>query len=557
MTVESFITHFIYSYLDRPKHVRVNFIEDGLKRDAYCINASFNGPAFQGGIEALPCELPLLNDGTTTVAGLCNVARKLIKSTGPQFESLLGFKGASLKAPHETSLWTKFCEIDMTRVVTRLMSGGAAQEIPDEFYKFESHFQQGLRLHNIYKVAQNLTKLSFKGQPLPTPANTPDLATLCVEHRFAEGLDFSLADLMLFAVYYLLFEVVVDQQPLAEEFPYTFKWYELMLHHETGRLKRLLDDLCESQVRRDKLRLLPNPRKAEFQNFTLNKCDPKSYKPRNRIFTRQPDIDVALNKLGSIEFNSDGVDLNSRPFDWTAVPDEVMSGSNLPAKRLERKKQQLESMTRAVLSMARPGDKIVDFCSGTGQLAILIAACLPDCQVVILENKGESLELARNRVEALKMTNVSFLQCNLDYFTADFDIGVSLHACGVATDIVLEKCWAKRARFVCSACCYGKVHETHELSYPRSTVFRQQAGLTNREFMFIAHAADQFHEEPVDRQQHQPNAEKAKQGLLCMDIVDTDRKLRAEEIGYTVLLTRMKPESCTPKNRLLIGNVGC
>ena len=60
---------------------------------------------------------------------------------------------------------------------------------------------------------------------------------------------------------------------------------------------------------------------------------------------------------------------------------------------------------------------------------------------------------------------------NLDYFTGSFDIGVSVHACGVATDLVLKMCLDNRADFVSCPCCYGKVQENHVLSYPRSQMF--------------------------------------------------------------------------------------
>ena len=43
---------------------------------------------------------------------------------------------------------------------------------------------------------------------------------------------------------------------------------------------------------------------------------------------------------------------------------------------------------------------------------------------------------AVKRVERLGMTNCRFFQGNMDYFSGKFDVGVSLHACGVATDLV-------------------------------------------------------------------------------------------------------------------------
>ena len=36
----------------------------------------------------------------------------------------------------------------------------------------------------------------------------------------------------------------------------------------------------------------------------------------------------------------------------------------LPKKRLEKKREQLENLVTAVIDIAKPGDVIVDFCSG-------------------------------------------------------------------------------------------------------------------------------------------------------------------------------------------------
>ena len=59
----------------------------------------------------------------------------------------------------------------------------------------------------------------------------------------------------------------------------------------------------------------------------------------------------------------------------------------------------------------------------------------------------------------------------------------------------------------------------------------------------IGHTADQTH---VD-------CEKQAQGGRAMDLIDSDRGWQAREQGYAVQLTKMTPESCTPKNNVLIG----
>ncbi len=169
--------------------------------------------------------------------------------------------------------------------------------------------------------------------------------------------------------------------------------------------------------------------------------------------------------------------------DWTAIPPSVHPlGGELPPKRLIKKCQQLESLARAVMSIAeREGSRnlrIVDFCSGGGHLGILLAHLLPESQVLLVENKEDSLRRAYDRIRG-RQKNVSLYQCNLAYFVGQFDVGISLHACGSATDMVLDKCLKAGAHFVSCPCCYGSIRtnssgqdeEEEGLTYPRSKRF--------------------------------------------------------------------------------------
>ena len=72
-------------------------------------------------------------------------------------------------------------------------------------------------------------------------------------------------------------------------------------------------------------------------------------------------------------------------------------------------------------------------------------------------------------------TNVHFLilQCNLDYFCGSFNLGMALHACGVATDLVLQRCLSVNASFVVCPCCYGSIHNTHTVQYPLSDTYKR------------------------------------------------------------------------------------
>ncbi|GAA6074585.1 glutathione S-transferase C-terminal domain-containing protein isoform X1, partial [Tachysurus ichikawai] len=44
---------------------------------------------------------------------------------------------------------------------------------------------------------------------------------------------------------------------------------------------------------------------------------------------------------------------------------------------------------------------------------------------------------------------------------------VALHACGVATDMVLDRCIQAKAGFVISPCCYGFIQNILKFSFPR------------------------------------------------------------------------------------------
>jgi len=162
--------------------------------------------------------------------------------------------------------------------------------------------------------------------------------------------------------------------------------------------------------------------------------------------------------------------------------------------------------------------------------------------VILVENKEESVRRATERIAGCAVENITVVQCNLGRFRAQFDIGVCLHACGVATDLVLAKCLSASASFVVSPCCYGAVRDGHSVKYPRSHTF-QSAGLEYEEYLALGHAADQT-ESVIG---------KSVQGRTSMCLVDSDRCALAQQYGYTTQLFVMTPTTCSPKNHVLTG----
>jgi len=149
---------------------------------------------------------------------------------------------------------------------------------------------------------------------------------------------------------------------------------------------------------------------------------------------------------------------------WTGIPQEVNpSEGELDPGRALRKRQQIENMVSLILPLLSSGDKIVEFCAGGGHLGIVVAYLRPDCQVVLVENKEESIDRALTRIQRLKLQNVSIFLSNLEHYNGSFNVGTALHACGSATDLVLRKCLTAKASFVISPCCYGSIKASKSL----------------------------------------------------------------------------------------------
>ncbi|EDW29291.1 GL18497 [Drosophila persimilis] len=559
-SVSSFLALYTYRYLNEPKNIQVNFvatkIESGkialrssqLRRELTDQHITCREAAKLPAIRDL--RLPIYEkDGNTFIAGTCAVCRELIaRQPNTELRKLLGFKESCLLAPSEASIWTRFCEVDVVDVVSRLHEGLLLKAVPDEVVRFEQHMNEPVRMHNIYKQAREQANQTENGAKIKRKhrvqidGRTPK-EQLLIEHRFAEGISFTIADLILYPLLRIVFQHCGQMLP---HFPLTSTWFSEIDSFD-GTCAKILGELYVPQAASQGEELLSIP---DCDATSLYKADPKRYKPRNRIYTSQAEVDLALAKLSELQlvFSTDSEHtFGQQTIDWQKIEPTHATSSALPQERLERKRQQLENMANAVVSLAQPGDRIVDFCSGTGHLAILLALKLPLCTIIVMENKSFSLAQAQKRALELELSNCVFYQCNIDYFVGRFDIGASLHACGTATDIVLQQCRRSVAHFVCCPCCYGSLQPMPHISYPLSQRF--QRVLSTNDYLYIAHTADQAHEMGTTN----CKPETTLQGLQCMSIVDTDRKLQSEEAGYQVILTRLKPEQCTPKNHLLVG----
>ncbi|CAH1164264.1 unnamed protein product [Phaedon cochleariae] len=478
---------------------------------------------------ALFAVWPVIVARQQIIAGLCSVARSLIR-TAKKLD-LLGFREACLMACSESSIWTRFCEIDIIQTTKTIVNNGyyenAKFSLPVDLAKFEYHLSRPVRIHNVYKVARE------KNNKKDIKSSVP-VEDLNLEHTFSEGPFMTLADVILYHCFRVIFATAPKN--ISDKIPLSVQWYNQM---KTQCLPELETELLQGQECLDIV-------EPSFTKESLYTSDPSRYRPEKRIYTKQSEIESSLKQLSHIKnliTNSLVPYGEEVEFDWSKIPVEANPvGGKLPEKRAARKFEQLENLAKAVVKLAN-GKKcrIVDFCSGSGHLGILVAYLLPACEIILVENKEQSLSRAKERMEILKLANITIVQSNLDYYKGKFDIGVALHACGVATDLVIQSCMHNMAHFVVCPCCYGGVKNCHHLSYPLSDDFKY---LTYGSYLNFAHAADQTHD--LDNV-------KTQQGYFCMDIVDTDRRLYSESCGYEVHLGKLQPTSCTNKNNLLVG----
>ncbi|KAM9026766.1 glutathione S-transferase C-terminal domain-containing protein isoform 1-T1 [Ara ararauna] len=538
------------------------------------------------------CCLPavVVKDGKFCRAGLSVVLRHVIQKTYEADPSkkdvleLLGFKQTCLKACAEVSQWTRLCEISIPLAVEEFLtvSPDHCQTIPSAILQLERKLGEPVRVHNDDKirrqklqqqkaavpllakaVAEEGRTLEMHEHPIPSlelsiafskllvqeasdavsreaahirRTKTSDLPLL--DHVFAEGLYFTIADIVLLPCIHQFLVSCKTQGKNLLNLPLISSWYQRV--QEVPGVKK-----AAAKCNMEFLQLpeLMSASGEQLQDFS-SVPDELEAENEDSHFIGGPRPTMTKLMENGVEAKFAPHPCPTWTLDWAHLPSAVTPGEGKMSKdRALRKQQQLDNLASAVTKLAKPGDVIVDFCSGGGHVGIVLAHMMPSCQVVLIENKELSLIRAKDRSDELGLNNVWFIQANLDYFNGTFNIGVALHACGVATDMVIEHCIKAQAAFVISPCCYGFIQNTVKFKYPRSHQFKEI--LSYKEHMTLCRFADQT--------AVQLPPERKLIGKQCMGLVDLDRAWAAEEQNYSVQVISMEPESCSPKNNMLVG----
>lgn len=263
------------------------------------------------------------------------------------------------------------------------------------------------------------------------------------------------------------------------------------------------------------------------------------------------------------------------------------TGGLLPFSRVARKVQQVNNLVLPARMMiesllkAWEGDRplrVVEFCAGSGFVLLPLAKMFPDVDFVLIDYKKKSVEIGLARIESADLQgNVRVVLGDIGIYEEDFELGLGLHACGPLTDIVLGKCYAKRAMFVVAPCCVGKIYAATSL--PRSHKMQERVRSHNAPWGALLKAADFGHSSErfyFERERKggsgadandgdENNSDKRERGKrltpvqrnrlrrMCKTVVEEDRRTLALELGYQAHLLIMEPAGASPKNDVLVG----
>jgi Methyltransferase domain/R3H domain len=241
---------------------------------------------------------------------------------------------------------------------------------------------------------------------------------------------------------------------------------------------------------------------------------------------------------------------------------------------------------------------IVDFAGGSGHLSIPLALLLPHCHVIVVDLKAHSLQMVHTKALQFSnpdvssdlfsyprdshvtqhdrtlrpchgIPNLSTYQSSIEEYSFPFDLGISLHACGEASDWVLRvcgQCAGNAAPLIMAPCCVGKLnrkvrnpyiyHATGQnlptLTYPQSNAFQmhcQENSTTPGEWWDVLARAAEHSDGTVHMRSSRHATRRTAKALLEMDRLE----FLQEQYGYQTAMVRMDPWEASPKHDILLA----
>ncbi len=101
---------------------------------------------------------------------------------------------------------------------------------------------------------------------------------------------------------------------------------------------------------------------------------------------------------------------------------------------------------------------IVDFACGSGALTLPLAYLFPNHDFIGVDMKEKPILILNQRAKECNLTNIHGIRGYIEQYRCHpFDIALGLHACGSATDSIMEIAFVHQAAYIVSPCCVGKV----------------------------------------------------------------------------------------------------
>lgn len=260
----------------------------------------------------------------------------------------------------------------------------------------------------------------------------------------------------------------------------------------------------EEQEERRRLRL-------EFHTFLrVERCFLQAGQTKE-VFEKWKALNLLVREDEVVKTHNTGPVGQKFTLDWATVPaclDPLSEEHTALTKqgRGLRKRRQLQSLVEQCVPVIRNRLRllsktyddaheehrvhIVDFCAGSGHVGLLLAWIFLGCpvRVTCVERCAGKHQMFQKRLQHLQEAcadailscktrfplwelNCKFFEASLEEATFSFDVGTSLHSCGLLTDKTLQLCCHAGADFVLVPCCYG------QLSGRESEINQKKLGL--------------------------------------------------------------------------------
>ena len=214
-----------------------------------------------------------------------------------------------------------------------------------------------------------------------------------------------------------------------------------------------------------------------------------------------------------------------------AILHRLFIGDSTAALRDEdrQKARELAVVLDEIARIAPRAGTIVDAAAGKGAVGLTALATVLDSKawrVVAIERDAHRIELLRRASADLATDARAGDVAHPSAWPDEPTLVVALHACGLATDAIIDRAVAVRARHILLVpCCYGGFATHADAARP----------------------TDAYAHEWAEAMGVQPGVLRAS---LARTLTDTERTLRLEAAGYETTVIDAIPATVTPFGRL-------